>query len=898
MRRRSRFNSTGFKIRIGALAILAIFGGVFLIQLLDKDSDSGALSATEFKAGRIIDDSVFYNPNTMTAAEIDAFIDSHTSACDTWGTQKIGNTRFYGVQASNNTTRAEYMKYMRNAGYTQYHDAPFICVRDYYENPKTHKTNFETGGKVEPGMISAGQIIYNAAHEYNVNPQVLLVMLKKESYAWGDDWPLKFEYNTVMGYGCPDNAACDQDYFGFYNQVMTAAWQLNYYREHPNDYRYRPGRDVNIYYSPDYSCGTKSVYIENYATAGLYIYTPYTPNDAALANYPGTAWCGSYGNRNFYMYFREWFGSTLGADLKNAKIDAGEYYITLDDDINTDWQLDSSASQSIVVRSGTRINNSLDNFSIVLNDGGSYTIKNVSTNKVLDITSGSIRPGTKIQQWEQNNSTAQKWQLLDNGDGSYYIASIANKNLVVAPNETTSELELQYIDFTQKSQRIRLVVTEQVVPNGVYRILSASHPSYSIDIKNSVFANYTNIQILSQNSSTAQRFRFEFDSNRGLYTITDLSDKYSLDVSGAKKSNGTNIQLCQISHNDAQLWAITKNEDGSYTIRSPLSGKVLDISEARFANGSNIQIWEYNKSGAQKWVLQGAPESSQVIEDGYYMLSDPSTNYIVNIDSKASAKALPKDKTDNKNSILKITFDKSAGYYTLQINSTQKYLETSSYPFKKEQTSLNLNGLSKLPNQYWALSEDTNKNIVIKSAVESETLPVSEASATAWALTKATEQELSAPTQQNPIQNSTIDTSRQYELLSKANSRYAIDIQWANYSNGTNIQLYERNRTPAQKFTFKSTGVQNEYYIYSSNRNFVLDVSGASTANGANVQLWEYNGSCAQKWNLEKNADGSYTFYNRCSGKVLDLSGARTASGSNIQIWESNQTNAQKWFLE
>ncbi|MDO4729582.1 MAG: hypothetical protein Q4A96_00045 [Candidatus Saccharibacteria bacterium] len=335
MRRRSRFNSTGFKIRIGALAILAIFGGVFLIQLLDKDNDSGALSATEFKAGRIIDDSVFYNPNTMTAAEIDAFIDSHTSACDTWGTQKIGNTRFYGVQASSNTTRAEYMKYMRNAGYTQYHDAPFICIRDYYENPKTHKTNFETGGKVEPGMISAGQIIYNAAHEYNVNPQVLLVMLKKESYAWGDDWPLKFEYNTVMGYGCPDNAACDQDYFGFYNQVMTAAWQLNYYREHPNDYRYRPGRNVNIYYSPDYSCGTKSVYIENYATAGLYIYTPYTPNDAALANYPGTAWCGSYGNRNFYMYFREWFGSTEGdnaktgiarrlKDLKSAGIEMGE----------------------------------------------------------------------------------------------------------------------------------------------------------------------------------------------------------------------------------------------------------------------------------------------------------------------------------------------------------------------------------------------------------------------------------------------------------------------------------------------------------------------------------------------------------------------------------------------
>src|SRR5690606_8182666 len=42
----------------------------------------------------------------------------------------------------------------------------------------------------------------------------------------------------------------------------------------------------------------------------LYNYTPYQPNAAALSAGWGTAPCGAYGNRNFYLYFTGWFGST------------------------------------------------------------------------------------------------------------------------------------------------------------------------------------------------------------------------------------------------------------------------------------------------------------------------------------------------------------------------------------------------------------------------------------------------------------------------------------------------------------------------------------------------------------------------------------------------------------
>lgn len=318
-------------MRIGLILAAVMFGGVFYGMAISHMTVSEAIEPSEFNAGYLIDDSVFYNSDTMTVEEIQNFLDAKSPACDMWGTGLItGRTYPDGTKVAAGTTRAEYSRVMREKySRTQYHDPPYVCINKYYENPETHETLYETQGIATTGMKSAAQIIYDVAQEYSINPQVLLVMIKKESLVWGDNWPLKYEYNTVMGYGCPDNAPCNEAYYGFYNQVQKAAWQLKYYREHPNSYRYKPGVVNNIQYHPNISCGTKQVYLENISTASLYIYTPYTPNDTALRSYPGTGdSCSSYGNRNFYMFFREWFGSTY---LQWHSLETPRYLTTTED---------------------------------------------------------------------------------------------------------------------------------------------------------------------------------------------------------------------------------------------------------------------------------------------------------------------------------------------------------------------------------------------------------------------------------------------------------------------------------------------------------------------------------------------------------------------------------------
>jgi cell wall-associated NlpC family hydrolase len=82
----------------------------------------------------------------------------------------------------------------------------------------------------------------------------------------------------------------------------------------PSKINYPVGQTSQVYWNvAESGCGKTPVTVQNTATATLLTYTPYVPNAASLAAYPGTGdACSAYGNRNFYRMFTQWFGSTGG----------------------------------------------------------------------------------------------------------------------------------------------------------------------------------------------------------------------------------------------------------------------------------------------------------------------------------------------------------------------------------------------------------------------------------------------------------------------------------------------------------------------------------------------------------------------------------------------------------
>lgn len=239
-----------------------------------------ALSSSDFRSGFIISDERFFDSNSMTEAAIQAFLNSAQPNC----------------RGAN--------------GYT--------CLR---------YSQFDTTTKAPSGRCSgyngaygefAARVIARVALACGVNPQVLIVMLEKEQGLVTASSPTERQYRVAMGYGCPDTAPCDAQFYGFFNQVWKAAWQLRQYGVNPQNWRYRVG-SVAIQYSPNAACGASIVNILNQATAALYNYTPYQPNAAALARLTGIGdGCSSYGNRNFWVYFNNWFGSPTGPDGRPA----------------------------------------------------------------------------------------------------------------------------------------------------------------------------------------------------------------------------------------------------------------------------------------------------------------------------------------------------------------------------------------------------------------------------------------------------------------------------------------------------------------------------------------------------------------------------------------------------
>jgi hypothetical protein len=273
--------------------LTAILIGINMLLPLAVPANAWAISGSDFQAGRIIDDSVFFNPATIDVNTIQAFLNSKVPLCDTNGTQIRGAT-----------TRAAY-------GTASGYPPPYTCLKDYAQSTPTLPAVRGLCNQYNGGTKSSAQIIYDVAQACGVNPEVLLVLLEKEQSLITDDWPWSTEYQSATGYGCPDTAACDSTYYGFFNQVFNAAQQFKRYARDSSSFSYVSGRNNFIQYKPNTNCGGSSVFIQNQATAGLYNYTPYQPNAAALGNLNGQGdSCSAYGNRNFWKLFNDWFGPT------------------------------------------------------------------------------------------------------------------------------------------------------------------------------------------------------------------------------------------------------------------------------------------------------------------------------------------------------------------------------------------------------------------------------------------------------------------------------------------------------------------------------------------------------------------------------------------------------------
>jgi len=260
-------------------SLMMVCGVVFT---LPSATEAHAVPASAWNPGFIISDEALYNYSSMTAAQIQTFLNDKGASCQSGAVP---------------------------------------CLKDYKVTTRTMaKDDFCSAAYQGANDETAATVIAKVAAACRINPQVIIVTLQKETSLVTTTSPTESRYRTATGYGCPDTSACDSQYYGFFNQVYMTAHQLRKYAALPSNYSFKAKATNTIAYNPNSSCGSSKVYIENQATASLYNYTPYQPNQAALKSLYGTGdSCSSYGNRNFWTFFVDWFGDTENPALGKLK---------------------------------------------------------------------------------------------------------------------------------------------------------------------------------------------------------------------------------------------------------------------------------------------------------------------------------------------------------------------------------------------------------------------------------------------------------------------------------------------------------------------------------------------------------------------------------------------------
>jgi hypothetical protein len=287
--------------------VIACVLAVGLVPLLPPHSTKAS-----FNANRLIDDTVFNDTNSMTAGQVDSFLNQFPNSC---------------ISTNHGFSSRDPVGYSPSSGY-------------------------QFGGNT-----SAGNVIVDAAHAYDLNPRALIVTLQKEQSLVTGGSCSTLRYAAAVGYGCPDSGTT-HDYsgidlytlngntvtsvsgtcvnssvkVGFSQQVIRAAWLLKFGQQRslgnynwaivrgswnnsddqqscysgPMTQGYRricpSGQDT--YYDGYLTIDGTSTHMDTGATAALYWYTPHF-----------------HGNQNFVSLWEGWFGSTSAPSFAWENVD-------------------------------------------------------------------------------------------------------------------------------------------------------------------------------------------------------------------------------------------------------------------------------------------------------------------------------------------------------------------------------------------------------------------------------------------------------------------------------------------------------------------------------------------------------------------------------------------------
>ena len=375
---------------------------------------------------------------------------------------------------------------------------------------------------------------------------------------------------------------------------------------------------------------------------------------------------------------------------------------------------------------------------------GSYTIRNIWDGKYLDVDNAGNSNGTNVKVYDYNGSEAQKWYIYGESGNYKLKAQCTDCVLDIQDGSLSDGANVQMYEFNDTdAQKFQLWMIDDEAPVNV----GDKFLSYIINTKSWLHLTRDddeNVKAYSVTANANQKWYFERQLD-GSYTIRNIWDGKYLDVDNAGNSNGTNVKVYDYNGSGAQKWYIY-GESGNYKLKAQCTDCVLDIQDGSLSDGANVQMWEWYGNDAQKFQIWKLDEDVPVKLEGVTIGA---------IRNTVSGKLLTID---------------DDGYVKLGTKTGSA-------------------------NQLWQFIRCADGGYKICSAYNGEMLDVetagdvNELKIHTWEDTDANNQRFFFYNQGNG-----------YVIRPKSSSERVLDCAWGGQTDGTQIQIVDRNNTTAQIF--------------------------------------------------------------------------------------------------
>lgn len=524
----------------------------------------------------------------------------------------------------------------------------------------------------------------------------------------------------------------------------------------------------------------------------------------------------------------------LNLSMKNTALVQGrDYKVVYSNNVN----LGKGTATIIGINAFTgTLNVEFDIVKDEMSNGTYEIITSKDNNKVLDIVNGSKSKGANVQLYQWNGTVAQQYEIVKNQKG-YYTIKNCGSNLYLGISTDWNTMGnynrlVQGVDSSSKSAQF--IFTKN--SNGQWIISSAWDSKYVVDLYGGSTNNGSAIQIFTNNNSQAQAWKLlkvknvreEMDElasknkntlSDGTYFISSSKNtSYVLDVSNGSKNNFGNIWLFKNNGTVAQAWTVQHDSKGYVTFINVGSNKAIDVYDGKAKNYQNISQYTSNNSYAQKWIVT---KDSM----GYKIMSAIDKNYVLDLYNGSVNNGTNIQVYQSNDTVAqRWKFDK---YEKPTVETARQKMDKMAREYNADITE-----------STYVISNYTQPKYVLDVSNGSKN-----SGANVWVF-----QSNNTNAQKWKVKKDSVG----YITFINIGSNKALDVYNGSAKDGTNIWQFNYNDSYAQKWIAKKNTDGSLTFLSALNSNYVLDISTGTVRNQQNIQLYQNNGTNAQKFKLTK----------------------------------------------